>query len=125
MWTLYACGLNPQSFAATEAAIVHNTYPEPENFPKMIWSTNYYRLAAATVFTLFFGGKDFAPKAIINGQNIQDFLQGHFINACKHLAKRIIDAGDIENSVVFGFESMNEPNPGYLCTPDLSIIPNR
>jgi hypothetical protein len=25
MWTLYACGLNPQSFAATEAAIVQNT----------------------------------------------------------------------------------------------------
>lgn len=33
MWTLYACGLNPQSFAATEAAIVHNTFPEPDKFP--------------------------------------------------------------------------------------------
>ncbi|KAI1332491.1 glycoside hydrolase family 5 protein [Xylariaceae sp. FL0255] len=123
MWTIYACGLNPQSFAATQAAIVHNTYPEPDNFPKMIWSTNYYRLAAATIFTLFFAGRDFAPKCIINGMNIQDFLQGHFVRACGHLAKRIHEAGDIENEVVFGWESLNEPNRGMVGLVDLSVIP--
>ena len=73
----YACGLNPQSFAATEAAIVHNTYPDPATFPKMIWSTYYWRLAAATIFTFFFAGKDFAPKCIIDGLNIQEYLQNH------------------------------------------------
>lgn len=123
MWTLYACGLNPQSFAATEAAIVHNTYPEPENFPKMIWSTNYYRLAAATVFTLFFGGRDFAPKAIINGLNIQDFLTGHYLGAISHVAKRLNEAGGILNDVVFGWESLNEPNRGIIGNADLSVIP--
>ncbi|KAI0475502.1 glycoside hydrolase family 5 protein [Xylariaceae sp. FL0804] len=123
MWTLYACGLNPQSFAATEAAIVHNVYPEPENFPKMIWSTNYYRLAAATILTLFFAGRDFAPKCIINGMNIQDYLQGHHMAACEHLAKRIHEAGDIENDIVFGWESMNEPNRGMIGHVDLSVIP--
>ncbi|KAK3385062.1 glycoside hydrolase family 5 protein, partial [Podospora didyma] len=123
MWTLYAAGLNPQSFAATDAAIVHNTYPEPENFPKMIWSTNYYRLAAATMFTLFFAGREFAPKCIIDGINIQDYLQGHFIRACGHLAKRIHEAGDIENDVVFGWESLNEPNKGMIGYEDISVIP--
>lgn len=123
MWTLYACGLNPQSFAATEAAIVHNTYPDPANFPKMIWSTNYYRLAAATVFTLFFAGKDFAPKCIIDGVNIQDYLQGHFVRACAHLARRIHEAGDIENDIVFGWESLNEPNKGMIGYEDISVIP--
>ncbi|KAK0721521.1 glycoside hydrolase superfamily [Apiosordaria backusii] len=123
MWTLYAAGLNPQSFAATEAAIVHNVYPEPENFPKMIWSTNYYRLAAATMFTFFFAGKTFAPKCIIDGMNIQDYLQGHFIRACEHLAKRIHEAGDIENDVVFGWESLNEPNKGMIGYEDISVIP--
>ncbi|KAJ4293028.1 hypothetical protein N0V88_005692 [Collariella sp. IMI 366227] len=123
MWTLYAAGLNPQSFAATEAAIVHNTYPEPEKFPKMIWSTNYYRLAAATMFTLFFAGRDFAPKCIIDGMNIQDYLQGHFLRACAHLAKRIHEAGDIENEVVFGWESLNEPNKGMIGYEDISVIP--
>ncbi|KAK3346806.1 glycoside hydrolase family 5 protein [Lasiosphaeria hispida] len=123
MWTLYAAGLNPQSFAATEAAIVHNTYPDTENFPKMIWSTNYYRLAAATMFTLFFAGKDFAPQCIINGINIQDYLQGHFFGAISHLAKRIHEAGDIENEVVFGWESLNEPNKGMIGYEDISVIP--
>ncbi|KAK3321537.1 glycoside hydrolase family 5 protein [Apodospora peruviana] len=123
MWTLYAAGLNPQSFAATEAAIVHNTYPEPENFPKMIWSTNYYRLAAATMFALFFAGKDFAPKCVIDGMNIQDYLQGHFMRACEHLAKRIHEAGNIENDVVFGWETMNEPNKGMIGYEDISVIP--
>ncbi|MBE3046293.1 hypothetical protein IMZ48_27905, partial [Candidatus Bathyarchaeota archaeon] len=100
MWTIYACGLNPRSFAATEAAIVQNTYPDPDEFPKMIWSTNYHRLAAATLFTLYFAGRDFAPKCIIDGKNIQDYLQSHFVNACAHLAKRIHEAGDLENVVV-------------------------
>lgn len=124
MWTLYACGLNPQSFAATEAALVHNTYPEPENFPKMIWATNYSRLACQTIFTFFFAGRDFAPKCIIDGKNIQDYLQDHFINAVAHLAKRIHEAGDIEDEVVVGWESMNEPNRGLASWPDITTIPS-
>ncbi|KAG6086540.1 hypothetical protein E4U30_005293 [Claviceps sp. LM220 group G6] len=121
MWTLYACGLNPRSFAATEAAIVQNTYPNPDDFPKMIWSTNYHRLAAGTMFTLFFAGKDFAPKCIIDDMNIQDYLQDHFCNACAHLAKRIHEAGDLEDDPVVGWESMNEPNRGMVGYVDLTI----
>ncbi|KAK8117339.1 glycosyl hydrolase [Apiospora kogelbergensis] len=123
MWTVYACGFNPQSFAATEAAIVHNTYPEPDNFPKMIWSTNYNRLTVATIFTLFFAGKDFAPKCIIDGHNIQDYLQGHFFRACEHLALRLKEAGDILDDVVFGWESMNEPSRGMIGHVDLGVVP--
>lgn len=123
LWTLYACGLNPQTFAVTEAAIVHNTYDEPENFPKMIWSTNYYRLATATMFTLFFGGRQFAPKCVIDGVNIQDYLQGHFIGACAHLAKRIHQANDIEDEVVFGWETLNEPSKGMIGYQDISVVP--
>ncbi len=123
MWTLYACGLNPQSFSSTEAAIVQNTYGNVDDFPKMIWSTNYYRLAAATMFTLFFGGRDFAPKCIIDGMNIQDYLQGHYLDAIAHLARRIREAGDLESSVVFGWESLNEPNKGIIGYQDISVIP--
>lgn len=123
MWTLYACGLNPQGLAATEAAIVQNTYPDVDNFPKMIWSTNYFRLAAATIFALFFGGRDFAPKCKIDGVNIQDYLNNHFLGAVGHLAKRIHEAGDLENDVVFGWESLNEPNKGMIGYQDISVIP--
>ncbi|CAK7208701.1 hypothetical protein SCUCBS95973_000191 [Sporothrix curviconia] len=123
MWTLYACGLNPQGFASTEAAIVQNTYSDVDNFPKMLWSTNYFRLAAATVFALFFGGRDFAPKCIIDGVNIQDYLNNHFLGAIGHLAKRIHEAGDLENDVIFGWETLNEPNKGMIGYQDISVIP--
>ena len=55
MWTLFAMGLNPRTFDVTEAAMVHNTWPDPATFPKMIWSTNYQRLACQTIFTVLCG----------------------------------------------------------------------
>lgn len=124
MWTLYACGLDPKFFDVTEAALVQNTYPEPEKYPKMIWATNYTRLVCQVVFTLFFGGKTFAPKAIIDGKNISDYLQDHYIAACEHLAKRIKEAGDLDHDPIVGWESMNEPNRGLIGYQDLSVIPS-
>lgn len=124
MWTLYAMGLDPHAFLATEAAWVHNMYPEPANYPKMIWATNYTRAACQVIFTLFFAGKDFAPKAIIDGMNIQDYLQNHFVGSCRHLALRIHEAGDLEGDVVIGWESINEPNRGLCGWQDLTVIPS-
>ncbi len=59
-WTLEAVGFDMTRFAETGAAIVHATYGDP--FPQMVWPTNGAKLAAATMFTLFFGGNDFAPN---------------------------------------------------------------
>ena len=123
MWTLYAAGLDPKKFHVTQAAVVQNTWPDPMEFPKMCWATNYQRLATQTMNTLFFSGRDFAPKCVIDGKNIQDYLQDHFIGACRHLAQRIHDAEGLENDVVIGYESMNEPSKGYVGHPDLTQIP--
>ncbi|XPS91201.1 hypothetical protein M3J09_000623 [Ascochyta lentis] len=123
MWTLYACGLDPQHFAVTEASLVQNTYPEPDKFPKMIWATNYTRLACQVIFTLFFAGRDFAPKAIIDGKNIQDHLLDHYLGAIEHLAKRIHDAGDLEYDPIIGWESLNEPNKGLISYQDITVVP--
>ncbi|PGH03281.1 hypothetical protein GX51_04151 [Blastomyces parvus] len=124
MWTVYAAGFNPRNFNVTQAALVQNTWlPDPASFPKMIWSTNYTRLVCQTIFTLFWAGRDFAPKAIIDGKNIQDYLQSHYINACKHLATRIHEAGGLEDEVVIGWENMNEVNRGLVGVQDLSAIP--
>ncbi|KAI4124335.1 MAG: hypothetical protein LQ338_004848 [Usnochroma carphineum] len=124
MWTVYAAGLNPRAFPATQAAWVQNTYSDPARYPKMIWSTNYTRFACQMIFTMFFAGKDFVPKAIIDGKNIQDYLQDSFVGACRHLAQRIKEAGDLENDVVIGWESMNEPNRGLVGYQDISVIPS-
>ncbi|KAI7866851.1 glycoside hydrolase superfamily [Spinellus fusiger] len=120
-WTHSLVGLNPANFAPTVAALVHNTYPEPASFPKMIWNTNYQRLAAATLFTLFFAGRQYAPLCKINGVHIQDYLQDHYCQAILQVTKRVHDNG-LENSVVIGYDSMNEPGQGYVGVPDITQL---
>ncbi|KAL1742209.1 glycoside hydrolase family 5 protein [Schizophyllum fasciatum] len=129
-WTLPAVGINPRAIHATQAAIVHSQYPDPDapdpaSLPAMIWSTNYGRLLSQTVFTLFFAGRDFAPRCILDGQNIQDWLQGHYIAAMGALADRIRDAGDLADVCVLGWDSMNEPFEGLCGWADLNANPEK
>lgn len=117
-WTLYLAGFNPKNFEQTAAAVTHFQYSKnPLDMPKMVWSTNYEKLASATMFSLFYGGELFAPKCTVKlGDklvNIQEYLQTHYINAYTHLAKRFAKERLLGNTVI-GFETMNEPNYGYL-----------
>ncbi|KAI8338587.1 glycoside hydrolase superfamily [Chlamydoabsidia padenii] len=120
-WTLALAGLNPLHFTTTIAALVHNDYDPPESFPRMIWNTNLQRLAAATMLTLFFAGKTFAPYCMVDQVNIQDYLQTHFFGAITQLARRIKQY-NLEDNVVLGYDTMNEPGGGYLECPDLNKL---
>jgi hypothetical protein len=93
----------------------------------MVWSTNYGRLLSQTVFTLFFAGRDFAPNCIIDGVNIQDYLQNHFIEACGQLADRIkaFDNGSLFDECIIGWDSMNEPFEGLCGWEDLQKNPTK
>ncbi|KAG6909390.1 hypothetical protein DXG01_000690 [Tephrocybe rancida] len=129
-WTLAACGIDPRNLTATQSAIIHCEYPlahiaDPATLPAMIWSTNYGRLLSQTVFTLFFAGRDFAPHCIIDGVNIQDYLQDHYIEALGVLADRIRDAGDLLDECVLGWDSMNEPFEGLCGWDSLSSTPTQ
>jgi hypothetical protein len=112
-WTYEAVGFNPEHFTETGAAIVHALHGEP--LPPMIWPSNYSKLAAATMFTLFFGGTDFAPQLKIEGEPAQEYLQRHFIAAMQQVAQRVKDLPN-----VVGFDSFNEPSLGYIGMKDLT-----
>jgi hypothetical protein len=111
-WTFEAVGMDVRRFSETGAAIVHAIHGDP--LPRMIWPTNSSKLASATMFTLFFGGNIFAPKLKIDGQPVQEFLQGHYINAVRQVAERLKSLPN-----VVGYDTMNEPSPGYIGWPDL------
>lgn len=123
-WTFELAGLDIRRFHQTGAALVQNNTSDPASFPKMIWPTNYYKLACATMFTLFFGGNVFAPKCLVDNRvNIQDFLQNHYCNAIAALAKRIHEETNLEDSVVLGYDTLNEPSGGWIGVHDLLALP--
>ena len=111
-WTLEAIGFDLTQLHASGAAIVHALHGDP--FPKMVWQTNGNKLAAATMFTLFFGGNDFAPQTRVAGEPAQEYLQRHYIAAIQQLAARL---SDLPN--VIGYDTLNEPLSGYIGWRDL------
>lgn len=125
IWTLYAAGLEPRNFEKTVAAKLHNLAIDPQKFTKMVWATNYNRLASEVMFTLFFTGSIFTPKAKLNeGENIQNYLQRHFIEAFAFLVGRIkSEIPHIFSTCFLGIESMNEPNSGFYGYGDLHQCP--
>lgn len=112
-WTLEAVGMDLARMAETGAAVVHCLHGDP--YPRMIWPTNYTKLGAATMFTLFFGGNDFAPRTKIDGVPAQDFLQGHYINSVKQVARALRDLPNVA-----GYDSLNEPSAGFIGCQDLT-----
>ncbi|KNE60995.1 hypothetical protein AMAG_18724 [Allomyces macrogynus ATCC 38327] len=140
-WTLAVAGLDVSKLDTAGAAITHTGWlkaqgdgTDPAAYPKMIWATNYAKLATATMFTLFFGGKTYAPRLHVPDYprggapvdetvrfSIQDVLQTHFIGAMQFLA-RAVHAAQLDKSTlpaVLGWDSLNEPNPGFIGAADL------
>lgn len=114
-WTLEAVGFDMTHFAETCAAIVHQTHGDP--FPRMVWPTNAGRLAAATMFTLFFGGNDFAPHVLVDGEPVQEYLQRHYIDAVLQVVQRARDLPGVA-----GYDTFNEPSRGYIGWKDLKDL---
>ncbi|KZT59811.1 glycoside hydrolase family 5 protein [Calocera cornea HHB12733] len=135
-WTFHLAGLNPRAFSVTNAAVLHCEFPhpdrpEPEKYPAMVWQTNGNRLAAATMFTLFFAGEEYAPGARVEGMNVQEYLQEHWIEAFGRLADAIAEVPELLDDCVLGWDSMNEcvfprwlrPGAGFIGLADLAAIP--
>lgn len=115
-WTLEAVGLDMKHFCKNGAAVVHNQVGE--KLPKMIWPTNAAKFACSTMFTLFFGGNDFAPQVTYEGVSIQDYLQDHYIKAIVQVVKRLK-----KYPHVIGYDTLNEPSAGYIGIHNLNQYP--
>jgi hypothetical protein len=113
-WTFEVVGLDITKFAPTGAAIVHQVHGDP--FTRMIWPSNSGKLAAATMFTLFFGGNDFAPNTRVQDEPVQDYLQRHYLAAMGQVALALKDLPN-----VVGYDTMNEPLAGYIGWKDLHV----
>jgi hypothetical protein len=101
----------------TGAAITRQHYAAfngGKPFPRMAWPSNYNRYAAATMFSLFFGGKTYAPDLSVGGENIQDWLQGCYFAAFRHCYRRLKSC-----KAIVGWGVMNEPYNCFLGHKDL------
>lgn len=112
-WTLASAGFDLHMLHETGAAFLHQMHEGP--LPRMIWPTNASKLACATMFTLFFGGNDFAPHTFVDGEPVQEYLQRHYLAAMGALAERMRDLPH-----VLGYGAMNEPLSGYIGQADLA-----
>ena len=113
-WTLEAAGFNIQNIARTYAAILHDISDRTR--PHMTWFANATKLATATMFTLFFGGNDFAASTRIGDRSAQEYLQEHYINAALQVVSHLADL-----PCVIGYEPINEPSRGYIGWENITL----
>ena len=118
-WCFEAVGLDFTKFRAAGAAhVMQYKYDfarggrQEDNYGTMTWSQNYRYPANAFMWTFFFAGKTFCPDFMIDGRNVQDYLQDHYIGAMEAVARRIKHLPN-----VIGFDSLNEPGSGYVGHP--------
>jgi hypothetical protein len=116
-WTLEKLGMNLDKLDTTGAALTRQRYSEfhQKRCPPMRWPSNYNRYAAATMFSLFFGGNTYAPGLTIDGENVQDWLQNRYIAAFRHCYRRLKYC-----AAIAGWGVMNEPHNGFIGYQDLT-----
>ena len=116
-WTLEAVGFELPHLAESGAALLH--WAEGDEYPQMTWFSNNVRLAAGTMWTLFFAGNDLAPHTLVDGEPAQEFLQRHYLGAMQAVARKLCDLPN-----VVGYDTLNEPSPGFIGLRDLSTYPS-
>lgn len=115
-WIFEALGLDFTKFDAAEAAHVMQArydYANPDRrqaaYPQMSWGLNYRLPANAILWTLFWGGRFFTPDFRTGNENVQDFLQNHYLGSMAQVARRVCDLPN-----VLGFDTLNEPGLGWF-----------
>jgi hypothetical protein len=107
-WTLSKIGLRPDRTNEPGAP-----QKQPARGPGY-WPPTAARLSVDTMETLFWAGNDFAPDLKVDGTPVQEWLQSHYVNAMRQVALRLRDLNNVA-----GYDTYNEPGPGFLGVSDL------
>jgi hypothetical protein len=116
-WIFAKLGLDFRSFGTAGAAHVMQyryDYSNPQKrqedrYPSMSWAVNYRMPVNGIVWTAFFAGATLTPDWRVDGVNVQDYLQAHYLGAMRALAQRLRDLPN-----VIGFDTLNEPGLGWI-----------
>lgn len=118
-WVFEALGLDFTKFHEAGAAhVMQYKYDyerggrQEENYPLMSWPSNYRLSANGIMWTLFWLGEIATPDFCVDGRNVQRFLQEHYLGAMDRVARYVKDI-----SCVIGFDTLNEPSPGWIGRP--------
>lgn len=117
-WTFEAVGLDFTRFhAAGLSHVMQSKYDyarggRQDGYPQMTWGSNHRLSPGAIMWTLFFTGKTFTPDFTIDGVNVQDYLQSHYLGSLRAVAERVRTLPN-----VLGFDTLNEPVPGFVGRP--------
>jgi hypothetical protein len=121
-WLFEKVGLDFTRFGDADAAVVmqyaydyEDPAPYQEAYPPMCWSRSRAYPANGIMWTLFFGGRLFTPRFLLEDErsgervNVQDYLQGHFLASQAEVARRLAGLDH-----VIGFGALNEPAKGWI-----------
>jgi hypothetical protein len=117
-WTFEAVGLDFTKFHAANAShVMQNLYDYERGgwqdaYPQMSWGGNHRLPPTNIMWTFFWTGRLFTPEYRIDGVNVQDYLQDHYLGAIDQVVQRI---ADLDN--VVGFDTLNEPVTGWIGRP--------
>ncbi len=115
-WIFELAGLIPENFYETVASITQYEFTEVNQqgpYPYLFWQTNLSRLAAMTIFTLFWAGDIYAPKLT----GLQNHLQEQYMSFVKSIAERVK-----HNKNILGIATMNELSKGYIGNTRLNKV---
>ena len=124
-WTLRKMGFDLDGIERSGAAYCDGRYAgrkwmttiDGGTIPRMAWYANNARLAAGTMWTVFFAGDDFAPLTTIDGIPAGRYLQDRYCDMLGAVARAVR-----EEPNVLGFDIMNEPSVGFTGLSDVRDI---
>lgn len=106
LWTLGSVGMDAERLSACSDAAA--AFIQSSGLSKSV-PNPVHDYVRGTMFSIFFAGESLAPGLCVDGENIQDYLQGRYIAAMRHTARRIKDC-----KAVVGFSCIRGASCGFI-----------